>query len=141
MMEMFAHPVTVVANDAGAANHIFAWIGDEQTTMCLTGPARTLWLARLQKTEHRPSFPKTGCLQERVPAQSPLTESDLAVAIAGAATVISGTGWESSLEHDARKLAREQGHPLHRCHRPLDQLRGPICSEWRAGTAGRNLGE
>lgn len=108
MMEMLVHPVTVVAHDAGAANHIFAWIGDEQTTMCLTGPARALWLARLQKTGLIP-VPEFGLPPERDSAQSPLTESGLAVAIAGAATVISGTGWESSLEHDARKLAREQG--------------------------------
>jgi hypothetical protein len=41
--------------------------------------------------------------------QSLITESGLAAAIAGAATVITGTGWASSLEHDARKLARDQG--------------------------------
>jgi hypothetical protein len=96
MMEVLARPLTVVAHDAGAANHIFAWLGDYQPTLCLAGPARVLWQARLQKTG-------------RNSVQSPLTESALAAALAGAATVITGTGWESSLEHDARKLAREQG--------------------------------
>jgi hypothetical protein len=96
MMEDLARPLIVVAHDAGAANHIFAWLGDEPSNLCLAGPARFLWQARLQKIGH--GF-----------VQSPLPEPSLAAALASAATVITGTGWESSLEHDARKLAREQG--------------------------------
>ena len=92
MMKELARPLTVVAHDAGAANHIFAWLGDEQPNLCLAGPACGLWQARLQNI-----------------GQVPALESGLAPAIAGAATVITGTGWESSLEHDARKLARELG--------------------------------
>ncbi len=95
-MEVLPRPLTVVAHDAGAANHIFAWLGDEQPVLCLAGPARALWEARLQKA--RPDS-----------VESPLPESGLAAALAGAATVVTGTGWESTLEHDARKLAREQG--------------------------------
>ena len=97
-MEMLARPLTVVAHDAGAANHIFAWLGDDQPTLCLAGPARALWQARIQKTGSDS-------------VQSPLPRSGLAAALAGAATVVTGTGWESTLEHDARKLAREQGIP------------------------------
>ena len=108
MMEVLARPLTVVAHDAGAANHIFAWLGDEQHTLCLAGPARALWQARLQKTGRVPA-PESGLSLERDAVQSPLAESGLAAALAGAATVITGTGWESGLEHDARKLAREQG--------------------------------
>jgi hypothetical protein len=108
MMEFLARPLTVVAHDAGAANYIFAWLGDERLTLCLAGPARALWLARFQKAGHVP-VPESGLPKERDSAQSPLPESGLAAAIAGAATVITGTGWESSLEHDARKLARERG--------------------------------
>jgi len=96
MMERLARPLTVVAHDAGAANHIFAWLGDQQPALCLDGPARALWLARHEKIG-------------RGSLQSPLPESGLAVALANAATIITGTGWESCLEHDARKLAREQG--------------------------------
>jgi hypothetical protein len=92
-MKELARPLTVVAHDAGAANHIFAWLGEEQSTFCLAGPARALWQARLQKAVQHPAVP----------------ESDLAAAVTGAGTVISGTGWESNLEHDARKLARERG--------------------------------
>jgi hypothetical protein len=94
MMEVLARPVVVVAHDAGAANHIFAWLGDEQPVLCLAGPARALWEARLQKTGW--DF-----------VQSLLPESELTAALAGTATVITGTGWQSTLEHDARKLARE----------------------------------
>jgi hypothetical protein len=96
MIKKLARPLTVVAHDAGAANHIFAWLGDELCNLCLAGPARSLWQTRLQKS--RRGF-----------VQSPLPESALAVALASAATIITGTGWQSSLEHDARKLASEQG--------------------------------
>jgi hypothetical protein len=108
MMEVCARPLTVVAHDAGAANHIFAWLGDEQPTLCLAGPARALWQARLQKTGRVPA-PESGLSLERDSVKSPLPEAGLAAALAGAATVITGTGWASCLEHDARKLAREQG--------------------------------
>jgi len=108
MMEDLVRPLTVVAHDAGAANHIFAWLGDEQPTLCLAGPARTLWLARLKIKRQVPA-PESGLPPERDSVQSPLLESGLAAAIAGAATVITGTGWESSLEHNARKLARVRG--------------------------------
>ena len=87
MIEGIHRPLAVVAHDAGAANHIFAWLDCEQPAMCLAGPAQALWEARHGQ-----------------PAQS-----DLEVALSGAATVITGTGWESSLEYDARKLARELG--------------------------------
>jgi hypothetical protein len=87
MMEALRHPLAVVAHDAGAASHIFAWLGNEQPALCLAGPAEALWRAR-----HGQPQP-----------------SDLAATIAGAATVITGTGWASNLEHEARRLARSQG--------------------------------
>lgn len=108
MMELLTQPLTVVAHDAGAANHIFAWLGDEQPALCLAGPARALWQARLRKVERVPAS-ESGLPLERDYAESLFLKPDLATALAGAATVITGTGWESSLEHDARKLAREQG--------------------------------
>lgn len=87
MIEGIHRPLAVVAHDAGAANHIFAWLDGEQPAMCLAGPAQALWEARHGQ-----------------PAQS-----DLEVALSGAATVITGTGWASNLEHDARRLARSSG--------------------------------
>ena len=96
MMDMLARPLTVVAHDAGAANHIFAWLSNEHPALCLAGPARAIWQARFQITG-----------SDSVHLH--LAESGLATALEGAATVVTGTGWESTLEHDARKLAREQG--------------------------------
>lgn len=108
MKEMLARPLTVVAHDAGAANHIFAWFGEDQLKMCLDGPARSLWQARCQKAGRLP-VPLSVMSLELDVVQSSLTESLLSAALVGAATVITGTGWESNLEHDARKIAREQG--------------------------------
>ena len=108
MLEVAASPLTVVAHDAGAANHIFAWLSNQKPTLCLEGPARALWLVRTQKAE-QVTDPESLLPLELDTLQSPFTESGLAAAISGATTVITGTGWESSLEHDARKLARDWG--------------------------------
>jgi hypothetical protein len=108
MMQMLAKPLAVVAHDAGAANHIFAWLGDMRPTLCLAGPAQVLWEAHIQKMA-RDSASGPGLSPEWNFAQFPLPESALTSVVAGAATVITGTGWESNLEHDARRLARERG--------------------------------
>jgi hypothetical protein len=105
-MKMLAHPLTVVAHDAGAANHIFAWLSDERPTLCLTGPARALWKAHLQKKGAEQGF---GLRPQPDFSKGPLLESSLAAALDGAASVITGTGWESNLEHDARRRARDLG--------------------------------
>ena len=82
------HPVAVVAHDAGAANHMLAWLADEADLRpALAGPALALW--RQARGD--------------APQWSP------AAALDGAATLVSGTGWASSLEHDARRMARERG--------------------------------
>lgn len=99
MMEALRHPLAVVAHDAGAANHIFAWLGDEQPALCLAGPAEALWRARHGQGAPAPSAAAAG------PAQ----QAALAAVIGGAGTVITGTGWASSLEHEARRIARQQG--------------------------------
>jgi hypothetical protein len=105
---VIASLLTVVAHDAGAANHIFAWLGDQNPTLCLEGPARDLWLARLQKVD--PSIVRETLLPVgRDILQSLFTESDLTAAMSGAATVITGTGWGSDLEHRARQIARDRG--------------------------------
>jgi hypothetical protein len=87
MIEGLHRPLAVVAHDAGAANHILAWMEGEQPALCLAGPAEALWRVRHGEVLH----------------------IALDAAISGAATVITGTGWASTLEHDARRLARQKG--------------------------------
>lgn len=82
-------PLAVVCHDAGAANLIIAWLTDYagQPRACMEGPARILW---------ENAFPETRNL--------PLEE-----ALNNAASLLSGTGWASDLEHEARRLARTMG--------------------------------
>ena len=83
-------PVAVVAHDAGAANHMLAWLrtsGRADIIPCLSGPALTLW-----RQEY---------------GECPQTK--LADAVASAKTLVSGTGWASDAEHEARRLARPLG--------------------------------
>lgn len=91
MFNSLRTPIAVVAHDAGAANHLISWVknaGHEQVRACVRGPALTLW---------NRVFPYAN------------TSDELADVLAGAATLISGTGWASTLEHDARKMARQLG--------------------------------
>lgn len=91
MFSSLTFPIAVVAHDAGAANHIIAWVknaGHEQIIACVRGPALTLW---------RRAFPHANINEE-------LTDT-----LTKASTLISGTGWDSNLEHDARKMARQLG--------------------------------
>lgn len=90
MIGGLATPVAVVAHDAGAANIILAWIGEGDIVdfrAVMAGPAATLWKAR---------FPHI-----------PLYDVDQALSEAGA--LLSGTGWASSFEHDARRTAAASG--------------------------------
>jgi hypothetical protein len=80
-------PIAVVANDAGAANLLAAWLaeaGRDDCAACLSGPAVAIFARSC------PQLP-----------QLPLAEL-----IAQSRTLISGTGWSSDLEHGARILAR-----------------------------------
>jgi hypothetical protein len=92
MLTKFKPPIAIVAHDAGAANHIAAWFGKVMpTTVCgsFDGPAKHIfgrqcpWMASAHFSELVPHCK----------------------------TLISGTGWASANEHDARKLAKEHG-----CH-------------------------
>ena len=105
---MIAGPLTIVAHDAGAANHIFAWLGDEKPVLCLEGPARALWLDRIRKGDPV-TVPETLFFPGQNTEPYIFNETKLTEAISRSATVITGTGWESNLEHDARKLARDRG--------------------------------
>jgi hypothetical protein len=97
MLPKLAVPLAVVCHDAGAANLVFAWLREmaragadiSQWRMCLDGPALKLWQLE----------PITGvhlytCLKD---------------ALDGACTLLSGTGWSSSLEHTARTFAAQRG--------------------------------
>jgi hypothetical protein len=108
VMEVLARPLTVVAHDSGAANHIFSWLKVMNPSLCLAGPALASWQARLKKTAQLSSSKSR--LRINLDGSLPIyPEADLAAALAGAATVITGTGWESDLEHNARKLSQVLG--------------------------------
>ncbi len=79
-------PLVVACHDAGAANLIAAWLGAwrGEIRLCLAGPAAELW--------HRLN-PATAVLR-------------LDRALEGAAMLLSGTGWASEFEHEARKQAQ-----------------------------------
>jgi hypothetical protein len=83
-------PLALVAHDAGAANHMLAWLRDAgpvRLAPSLGGPALALW--------------------QREYGAAPL--AGLEGALEGARTLLSGTGWASDLEHEARRLARRKG--------------------------------
>lgn len=85
--------VAVCAHDAGAASHMAAWLAplQPQLRLCMAGPAEQLFNARLQSAIN--------------PNQT------LEQALDGAQRLISGTGWASDLEHQARQLARQRDIP------------------------------
>lgn len=84
-------PIVVAAHDAGAANHLIAWLQAHPgltVRACMRGPALRLWQL---------AFPGVD------------GELDPAAALDGARTLLSGTGWASRFEHDARIAARRHG--------------------------------
>lgn len=86
-------PLAVVAHDAGAANLILAWLAAEglgDVRAVMAGPAATLWRTR---------FGEAGLV------------ADLDTALDGAGALLSGTGWASTLEHDARVAAQARDIP------------------------------
>jgi hypothetical protein len=84
----------IVAHDAGAANQIFAWLGPgprPEPAGCrvfVAGPAAQLWAQRF--AAHPPA-------------------ASLRDALDGARWLLSGTGWGSTLEHEARHEAAGRG--------------------------------
>jgi hypothetical protein len=84
-------PLAVACHDAGSANLILAWLQAHpplHVQAFVSGPAANLWrLAGL-------------------PWESAAT---LEAALDGAAALLSGTGWASDLEFDARTLAANRG--------------------------------
>lgn len=85
-----ARPLAVVCHDAGAANLILAWLANDarsEVRPVMKGPAELLWKERF--------------------GDAAMWELD--AALDGAAALLSGTGWQSDLEHRARALARAAG--------------------------------
>jgi hypothetical protein len=90
MLARFKAPVAIVAHDAGAANHIAAWLGTSimsEVYGSFGGPAKDIF-AR----------------------QCPwVTDVHFSELLPLCNTLITGTSWPSSFEHDARKLAKQAG--------------------------------
>lgn len=84
-------PLGVVACDAGAANLIAAWapLLPSFLTICAEGPAKDIF------TKAWP-LAKFSTMEE---------------VIVGSKMVLTGTGWSSNLEHDARRFAIKAGIP------------------------------
>ena len=83
-------PLAVVCHDAGACNVILPWLDQSglELRAVMQGPAAALWRARFGHAH----------LVERIDD-----------ALDGAAMLLSGTGWASALEHDARQRAARRG--------------------------------
>lgn len=83
-------PVAIVCHDAGAANIIFAGLQGPTGPLRVfaAGPAAKIASAFLPGVELLPSIPE---------------------ALDGAASLISGTGWATNFEHDARVAAAATG--------------------------------
>ena len=83
-------PTAVVAHDAGAANLIIAWIKawDWPVRPCVQGPALKLWA-------------------QAFPGQTIWATPD--AAMEGCVSLLTGTGWASTLEHDARRKGLSRG--------------------------------
>jgi len=83
-------PIGIVCHDAGGANQIIAMLRGqslEQVSAYVEGPARSLW------NQTFPKHPPTGTLE---------------AVVSTVACIITGTGWASALEHDARKAANNR---------------------------------
>ncbi len=85
-------PIAVVCHDAGAANHILSWLQVDgrlgAVRAVMSGPAARLWMQ---------FFPDA------------LLFDSITLAFSDAKSVVSGTGWASRLEHDARRMAKARG--------------------------------
>lgn len=83
-------PLAVACHDAGGANIVFSWLAATAVDFraVVKGPAARLWAERF------PGAP---------------TVASVGKAVEGAAALLSGTGWASDLEHEARRVARARG--------------------------------
>lgn len=93
-------PLTVVCHDAGAANLLFAWLRSwinpdnanaPELRVVVSGPAENLWREN--------------------PIQNAQLFTQIDAAMDGAKTVLTGTGWATEIEHQARMMAAAKGIP------------------------------
>ncbi len=90
-IDSLPRPLAVAVHDAGAANMIAAWVGAASAApdrIIAVGPALTIW-------------------RERFGESAPVVSD--AEALDGMACLLSGTGWASDLEHNARQAAARMG--------------------------------
>ncbi|MEE4206334.1 MAG: hypothetical protein V2I39_08575 [Erythrobacter sp.] len=90
-IDALPRPLGVAVHDAGAANMIAAWVAAASAPperIVAAGPARAIWQARFGEGVAMSEDPQ---------------------ALAGMASVLSGTGWASDLEHAARLVAARSG--------------------------------
>jgi hypothetical protein len=90
-MPDYPHDTAVVCHDAGAANIIIAGLietGRSNWRAYMSGPAKKLWDAAYPEVVLCDSLNST---------------------LDGAGLLITGTGWESDIEHQARSLAKSLG--------------------------------
>jgi hypothetical protein len=87
-------PIAVICHDAGAANHILSWLRVDgrldDVRAVMSGPAECLW---------KKTFPDVPLFQT------------IEMALHDAKSMISGTGWASNIEHEARRIAKGRGIP------------------------------
>jgi len=89
-MPALASPLALVCHDAGALELLLPWLDTDtlRVRACLQGPALALWRQRM---DHK------------------LLVDNLDRTLDGAAMLLSGTSWQSDLEHGARRAAAARG--------------------------------
>ncbi|MBT9512445.1 MAG: hypothetical protein IV104_08865 [Acidovorax sp.] len=94
-MDASADPTAVICHDAGAANIVIEALRaappGRRFIVFMQGPALGIW--------------------QRDPVPGAVVADNLEEALATARFIVTGTGWASSLEHDARVLALLRGIP------------------------------
>jgi len=83
--------ISLIANDAGSANlltHFFMGINTQPAKVFMVGPAQKIW---------KNSYTDT------------LISNSIKEAINGCSVVITGTGWQTDIEHEARILSNDMG--------------------------------
>ena len=83
--------IALIANDAGSANlltHFFIGINTQPAKVFMVGPAQKIW------ENYYPDM---------------LISNSIKEAISGCSIVITATGWQTDIEHEARILAQDMG--------------------------------
>jgi hypothetical protein len=88
------HSLAIVCHDAGAADHIISWVKNQTKysnfKSFFVGPGEQLWNSAFPDIQLCTSLEET---------------------LSNATTLLSGTGWASNIEHEARKIAHHKNIP------------------------------